>query len=161
LSSRLNDTYESGYESGYVQGTRSAGNQPISAELKAQLNVQTQQVSKAFEEEKSVELSDALVDPKFVFVVEQAINVKSVDGQKCKLLGADLLRVVGQVPDGASVVDLEVVSSKGNCDAGSTVRVSAKDLQEMLNGYAEGVDEGMHDFEQKQKSGVVPTNRQP
>jgi hypothetical protein len=161
LSSRLNDTYERGYNNGYVEGVEASRNQPITAEMKAQINVQTQQVSKAFEEDKAVELSDALEDPKFLFVVDESISVKTNDGKKCKLLGADLLKASEQVEEGAKAVQMEVVAGKGSCEAGSIVTVSTKDLQEMLNGFAEAVDEGLNDLQTKQEKGEIPVKVQP
>lgn len=161
LSSRLNDTYERGYQNGYVDGVEASRNQPITADMKAQINVQTQQVSKAFEEDKAVELNDALEDSKFLFVVDESISVKTTDGKKCKLLGADLLKVAEQVEEGAKAVRMEVVAGKGSCEAGSIVTISAKDLQEMLNGFAEAVDEGMNELQSKQDKGEIPVRAKP
>ena len=156
LSSRMNDSYERGYSNGYVDGVEAVRNSPITEPMKEQINRQTQQVSKAFEEDKAVELNDAFEDAKFLFVVDQSISVKTQDGKKCKLLGADLLKVAEQVQDGAKAVRMEVVAGKGSCEAGSIVTVSSKDLQEMLNGFAESVDEGLNKLQDKQERGEIP-----
>jgi hypothetical protein len=43
-----------------------------------------------------------------------------------------------------------VALSKGSCQAGTRIRVSVKDLQEMLNTVAEKVEDGLQDYETNQ-----------
>jgi hypothetical protein len=74
-----------------------------------------------------------------------------------------LLKVAVAPTDANPVATMNVVSSKfGSCAAGTRVEVSVNDLQEMLNSFAERVDNGLHEFQKtKAKNSNTITLAQP
>jgi len=148
LADMLRDAYDRGVAEGETQ-VSTATPDPISDPDKQQLLAQTNDLAKSYQGEMTIDLKDALANPNYLFAVNQTFNEMVVNStQVCKLAEGDLLKVAVAPTEQTPVAVMAVTSSKfGSCAAGTQVRVSVSDLQEMLNTFAERVDNKLHEFE--------------
>jgi hypothetical protein len=143
----LSKTLEEEYERGYIAGQESVGT-PISEPVKEQLRQQVDDVAKAFEEDRWIELEQALQDPDYLFIVDAPLSVTTADDTTCTLTGGDIFKTSAPGAPDVPVASMMIVTSKSvDCPAGSTVKVSYTDLQEMLNSFSEKVDDGMNELQ--------------
>ncbi len=145
----LSKTLEEEYERGYLAGQESVGT-PISEPVKEQLRQQVDDVARAFEEDRWIDLEQALDDPDYLFVVDAPLSVMTADDTSCTLTGGDIFKSVAPGDPDVPVASMKIVTSKSvDCPAGSIVRVSYTDLQEMLNSFGEKVDDGMNELQKQ------------
>ena len=143
----LSKTLEEEYERGYLAGQESVGT-PISEPVKEQLRQQVDDVARAFEEDRWIELEQALQDPDYLFIVDTPLSVTTEDNTTCTLTGGDIFKSAAPGDPDVPVASMEIVTSKSvDCSAGSIVSVSYTDLQEMLNSFGEKVDDGMNELQ--------------
>ena len=145
----LSKTLEEEYERGYLAGQESVGT-PISEPVKEQLRQQVDDVARAFEEDRWIELEQALQDPDYLFIVDAPLSVTIADNTTCTLTGGDIFKSAAPGDPDIPVASMEIVTSKSvECSAGSIVSVSYTDLQEMLNSFGEKVDDGMNELQER------------
>ncbi len=145
----LSKTLEEEYERGYLDGQESVGT-PISEPVKEQLRQQVDGVAKAFEEDRWIDLEQALNDPDYLFIVDAPLSVTTADKTTCTLTGGDIFKLAEPGDSNVPVASMEIVTSKSeDCSAGSIVSVSYTDLQEMLNSFGERVDDGMNELQKQ------------
>ncbi|PWU20611.1 MAG: hypothetical protein C5B49_04040 [Bdellovibrio sp.] len=149
MGEMLAEAYQDGYRS-KGQGTG------ISAPDRDQLRKQVGEIGQNYQNEISPALEQAFQDPEYIFVVDINLSVLNEDKQKCHLSAGDLLKVAQAPREGDKVANMRVISTKDlQCPAGSTVQVSFEDLQEMLNAFAQKVDDGMNKTQDLQRKGQI------
>ncbi len=148
LADMLKAAYDRGVEEGESQ-VNTATADPVSDGVKGQLQAQVDELSKSYQGEQTVDLKETLVNPNYIYAVNQTFTETVVNSAStCKLAEGDLLKVAVAPTDANPVATMSVVSSKfGSCAAGTQIEVSVSDLQEMLNSFAERVDNGLHEFQ--------------
>lgn len=141
------DGYDDGYDSGYGDGYRDGtyAGTPIDDSVKERIREQVDHTANKYKEDAYLDLETALNDPYYLFIVDDDLSVLNQDSATCMLASGDILSVARTPAPGALTVQMQVVTSKRrSCEAGSVVTVSAVDLQEMLNAFAERVDDGLN-----------------
>jgi hypothetical protein len=93
-----------------------------------------------------------------IFVAGGDLDLVDDGGQECLISGGDVLQVIEAPASNAAVVNLVVLASKGGpeCNTGSTVSVSLRDLQDMQNHMRETLDLGLADLDSHQGQGNLP-----
>lgn len=146
VSDMLNDAYQRGLAEGAATSSQPTS-APITDAEKEQLRAQVDQLAQGYRSEETVDLRNILANhPDYIFPVNQTISVMPTGrAAACRLTEGDLLKVATPPTDQNPTATMTVISSKyGSCPAGSQVLVSVNDLQDMLNTFAERVDQGMH-----------------
>jgi len=142
VSDMLSDQYEQGYNSGEAKGIA------ISESNRDQLRTEVEACSRDLKAGQAPVIDTALQTPGYLFAVDSSYDAVSVaEGTNCSLTTGDLIKV-SQAPGVTDTsVLMEVVTAKnGSCAAGVQVRIALTDLQEMINGFSERVDDGLNDF---------------
>ncbi len=121
---------------------------PISEEVRLQVRKQVRLSVAMLQNGKPLVLGDVLASGYakiYLFQTAQPLNVTERSGAgECFLNTGDLLGF-SRLPSGDSpLAEMKVVASAaGSCPAGSAVRVSLSDLQDMLNGFTERVEHNL------------------
>jgi hypothetical protein len=120
---------------------------PISEEVRQQVRQQVRLSVAMHQNGRSMVLSDLLASGYqkiYLFQTAQPINVTSVSANECFLNTGDLIGFSTLPTTGNPFAEMKVVASGANsCRPGEAVRVRLTDLQEMLNGFSERVEDNM------------------
>ncbi len=149
MSNMLADAYQRGLDEGR-QVSPTPTNAPITDYDRTQITGQVDGVATAFKAEQSMDFKVALKDPKYIFPVNQTLSFSTGNGGSCTLTEGDLLTVFSQPSETQQSVSMIVHSAKfakDGCAAGTKIDVSINDLQEMLNSFAERVDDSLQSLQ--------------
>jgi hypothetical protein len=95
--------------------------------------------------------------PKHLFIVDQTLNVTTVDQQTCGLSAGDVLRLGAAPEDNSQTADLTVATSRQlDCPAGIQVTVSLADLQNMQDSFRAKLDAGLQSLRAGQGQNGLP-----
>lgn len=119
----------------------------ISDDVRQQVRQQVRLAVAMHQNGRSMMLTDLLASGYaniYLFQTAEPINVPSGQGSDCFLNTGDLIGFATPPVAGNAVADMKVVASGSNsCRPGEVVQVRLTDLQEMLNGFSERVEDNM------------------
>jgi hypothetical protein len=137
---------------------------PISPEIKQMIADEVQQ-QLAYENAASAKPDQAptldglpqVLVANHLFVVDQALNVSTTNGQQCNLSTGDVIRLVAAPPEDSASAELVVVSNrKADCPSGLVVGVPLESLQEMQNNFRAQLDSGLQKLHAQQGQDGLP-----
>jgi len=129
------------------QAVSSAVPVQISEDVRQQVRQQVRLSVAMHQNGRSLVLSDVLASGYakiFLFQTAQPVNVDAVSGGDCFLNTGDLIGFSTLPAAGSPVAEMNVIASGSNsCRLGERVQVRLTELQEMLNGFSERVEDNM------------------
>ena len=130
--------------------------QAIADEVQQQLAYENAAAAQPTQASTLTDLPQVLT-PGHLFVVNEPLNVLTLDQRSCDLSAGNVLQLVAPPADGSAVANLNVMSSrKADCPAGLQVTISLNDLQEMQNNFRAQLDAGLQTMHDKQGQGGLP-----
>ena len=134
----------------------------VPQEVLQQVRAQVREEVAAMAQGQPHRLADILTAPgveRHVFQVAEAINATNAEsGEECVLGAGDLLRFAAPPPPDLVSAPMRVVTGRAtSCQAGSVVEIGAIDLQQMMNGFAQRLEQNM----QRAFTAVQPEPGQP
>ena len=132
----------------------------IAAEVRQQLAAEQAMATDPTQAETAQDALPPGLDPTIrVFVVSSGLSEGTADSGECGLTPGDVIARLADGPDVNQGILVIVLSSKqGDCAAGSQLRVSAQDLQEMHNDFCRQIDSGLGALAQEQGQGGLPAS---
>ena len=135
----------------------------ISEEVKKQVAVQVEQAMKDLEAKKEPAIESAM-NTEYIFMVNDAADVNVVDeegeeGEACALDSGDLVKLAELPADGAEKATMEVVSSKGGCEAKANVSMDMESVQGMFNDFNERLEKGVAKMKEEKEAGTLKINQ--
>jgi len=95
--------------------------------------------------------------PNHLFVVDQTLNVATVDQQLCTLSAGNVLRLEGAPEGDAQTASLVVAASRRmDCPSGTEVVLALEDLQNMQDNFRAKLDSGLEALHANQGQGGLP-----
>jgi hypothetical protein len=133
----------------------------IADEVQAQLeNEQADSTASSTNSGPAGDQVPAALDPKHLtFIVSAPLSEQTADHTQCSLSPGDVLTRTSNIPDTNQAVPVLVTGSqKDDCSAGSTLKLSIQDLQDMHNDFAQKMDAGLQELAANQGKQGMPSS---
>ncbi|HTP24485.1 MAG TPA: hypothetical protein VMK12_02350 [Anaeromyxobacteraceae bacterium] len=136
---------------------------PISPELKQDIAAEIQeQVARenaaANDPSAPPTVTDMVLDPGQVFVVDTAMDVQTANERSCHLSAGDAIRLIRAPIEGSVMADASVASSfAGDCPAAAQILVPLEELGEMHASFRAQLDDGLLTLRNEQGQSGLPS----
>ncbi len=120
---------------------------PVPEDARRQVRRQVKDEVVSHQKEKMTTIADVVTSaqaPNHIFQVAEQIEATTTGNETCSLSTGDLIKFNGAPDTGDVAFPMQVVTGKaGSCPAGSVVQVGLSDLQQMLNGFSQRVEQNL------------------
>ena len=114
----------------------------------------------AIETAMNTEYIFMVAEPTDVTKVEEAEEgEEAAEGEACSLDSGDLVKLSEIPAEGATKATMEVVSTKGGCEAKANVSMDMETVQSMFNEFNERLEKGVAKMKEEKEAGTLKINQ--